>query len=97
MELEEDTRIEKGIELYQNYPNPFNANTEIVYQVQHSGFVRLEIFDIRGSLVKKLIASQQPAGKHWINFNAGELASGVYYYRLKVNNKSITKKLLLLR
>lgn len=68
--------------LNQNFPNPFNPVTQISYSLSNQAFVNLEIFDIRGSLVKQLVNGNEPAGYKSIEFNASGLASGIYFYRL---------------
>lgn len=83
--------------LFQNYPNPFNPSTRINYQIKENNFVTLKVFDSIGREVSTLINKEQPAGNYNIEFSAANLASGVYYYRLSVNDKSEVKKMILLR
>lgn len=83
--------------LEQNYPNPFNPTTKISYQIKENNFVTLKVFDSIGREVTTLINKEQTAGNYSIDFNASSLASGVYYYRLSINNKSLVKKMILLR
>ncbi|MGB8317163.1 MAG: T9SS type A sorting domain-containing protein, partial [Ignavibacteriaceae bacterium] len=84
-------------ELLQNYPNPFNPTTNIKFRIAEIGLVTLKVFDILGREVATLIDEEKPAGQYTINFNAAELASGVYFYQLKAGNFLRTKKLLLLK
>ncbi len=86
-----------SFELKQNYPNPFNPTTVIQYQIPETGFVTLKIYDILGNEVATLINKQQQAGAYRVNFNAGNLSSGVYFYELKTGNFVNTKKMILLR
>ncbi|PJB00437.1 MAG: hypothetical protein CO128_00590, partial [Ignavibacteriales bacterium CG_4_9_14_3_um_filter_30_11] len=65
-------------DLAQNYPNPFNPSTVIKYQLPEQGFVTLKIYDILGREVKTLVNEFKSKGRYSINFNAGNLASGVY-------------------
>ncbi|MCF7814751.1 MAG: hypothetical protein K9N09_10860 [Candidatus Cloacimonetes bacterium] len=103
--------IEKP-ELYQNYPNPFNPSTTISFNVtQTSSFVALEIYNIRGQIVKTLVPSschpELVEGRGTIISNSvvwngtddsgKPISSGVYFYRLKAGEASLTKKMLLLR
>jgi len=81
----------------QNYPNPFNPSTTINYQLPKDGFVTLIIYDILGREVKTLVNEYKAQGRYEVNFNAGNLASGVYIYRIKVNDFSSAKKLLLMK
>ena len=83
--------------LYQNYPNPFNPSTTIKYDISKSGKVELKVYDILGREVKTLIDKEQEAGRYEINFDAHSLASGVYFYRLTVNDYVAAKKMILLR
>jgi hypothetical protein len=78
-------------------PNPFNPVTRISYYIPSDEFVNLSIFDVTGKLVQELIEQQQPAGEHVIEWNAGGMPSGVYFYRLKAGGKVLTKKMVLLK
>jgi hypothetical protein len=85
--------------LEQNYPNPFNPETIIVYNLDKPGFVEIELFNTLGQKVTVLLNEQQPAGSHKLKFNAGryKLASGTYFYSLKVNNNILVKKMVLIK
>ena len=83
--------------LGQNYPNPFNPNTIIKFAIPLREKVELKVFNSIGEEVKTLVNKELEAGYHSIEFNAGSLASGVYYYRLKMNRFEQTKKLILLK
>ena len=83
--------------LFKNYPNPFNPSTTISYQLPKDGFVTLIIYDILGREVKTLVNEFKSQGRYSVNFNASNLASGVYIYRIKVNDFSTSKKLLLMK
>ena len=83
--------------LLQNYPNPFNPTTLISYQLPTPNFVSLEIYDVLGRKIKSLIEERQNSGAHSVTFNAEDLPSGVYFYRLESGTHNETKKLLLLR
>jgi len=83
--------------LLQNYPNPFNPTTVISYQIPQQGFVTLKIFDVLGREVATLVNEEKPAGRYEVNFNAVGLASGVYIYRMKVNDFIESKKMILLK
>ena len=85
-------------ELFENYPNPFNPSTQITYILPHSNFVTLTVYDLRGRTVQTLVSNFQKTGSHSINFDADHLASGIYFYQLKVGNRySDTKKMILIR
>lgn len=89
--------------LYQNYPNPFNPVTNISYEIKHSRFVILRIFNTTGNEVQKLVNLNQDPGEYKIEINGSDLPSGVYFYRLEMNdNKSVptfseTRKMLLVK
>ncbi len=83
--------------LSQNYPNPFNPTTTISYQLPSNAFVVLKVFDILGREVQVLVNQREIAGVHSVTFNASNLPSGVYFYRLEAGTYHDTKKLLLLK
>jgi hypothetical protein len=84
-------------ELKQNYPNPFNPSTTIRFALPQSGEVNLVVYDILGRVVTELAAGNFDAGYHTINFNASDLASGVYFYALRAGDFVSVKKLMLLK
>jgi hypothetical protein len=90
----------KSFSLFQNYPNPFNSRTNILYHLPKDGKVVLEIYSVLGSRVKTLVNQFQVAGTHEISFDAKDLASGIYFYKISVSgseNFSAVKKMLLLK
>jgi Secretion system C-terminal sorting domain len=89
--------IPTGFHLYQNYPNPFNPSTIISYNLHSWSFVTLKKYDNLGKEVKTIVNKFQNAGTHSVSFNAKDLPSGIYFYRLKGNNFSETKKLVLIK
>ncbi|HSW53546.1 MAG TPA: T9SS type A sorting domain-containing protein [Ignavibacteriaceae bacterium] len=84
-------------ELSQNYPNPFNPTTTIRYQIPKDGVVTLKVYDILGAEVATLVNEEKVAGKYEVSFNASSLASGVYIYRLNVNEYVNVKKMVLVK
>ncbi|MDP3148949.1 MAG: T9SS type A sorting domain-containing protein [Ignavibacteria bacterium] len=84
-------------QLIQNYPNPFNPTTTISYNLPKSGLVNLVIYDVLGKEIKRLVSEYKQAGTYKINFDASSLASGVYFYSLRANDYTSTKKMLLLK
>jgi photosystem II stability/assembly factor-like uncharacterized protein len=92
---QEDVPTEFG--LSQNYPNPFNPSTTIRYELPHASRVSLKVYNVLGQEVATLVNETKPAGVHEVQFDAGSLASGFYYYQLKAGAFVGTKKLLLLR
>ena len=96
----EDKNISSLPEKYflsQNFPNPFNPSTTIEYSIPKNSFVKLEVFNVLGSKIAVLVNDYKNPGSYKINFNSGNLASGIYYYRLKVNNYLKTRKMILLK
>lgn len=83
--------------LYQNYPNPFNPTTTIKYDLPNTSDVSLIIYDILGRKVKELVNTKQQAGRYEIQFNASNLASGVYIYQLIADKYFSSKKMILLK
>ncbi len=83
--------------LAQNYPNPFNPSTVISYQIKAPGMVEFSVYNMAGKKVCTLVNRRQNAGRHTVEFKAGDLAGGVYFYRLKYKGLTIVKKMILLR
>ena len=83
--------------LDQNYPNPFNPSTTISFVINHQSFVTLKVYDVLGNEAAALVNEEKPAGKYNVVFNAGSLASGVYYYQLKAGEYTSSKKFVLLK
>jgi hypothetical protein len=95
---EPENDLPTKVELRQNYPNPFNPSTTIAYGLPQTGKVTLEVFDILGRRVATLLNGEnKTAGRHTVNFNASNLASGMYIYRLQAGNSVIIKKLTLIK
>jgi hypothetical protein len=92
-----NSNIIKNYSLEQNYPNPFNPVTTINYQLPKEGIVTLKIYDAIGTEVTTLVHEYKQAGRYNVNFNASGLASGVYFYRLQVNDFTSSKKLILMK
>jgi mannan endo-1,4-beta-mannosidase len=95
------TSADKDFVLYQNYPNPFNPTTTIRYSLRQTGYVRVELFNSLGKLVKVIDKGVRAAGTHslFLSFDNGLFASGVYFYRLTAGpgNFSDTRKMILLK
>ncbi|MFZ2323673.1 MAG: T9SS type A sorting domain-containing protein, partial [Ignavibacteriaceae bacterium] len=83
--------------LFNNYPNPFNPSTTIKYQLPQDGLVTLKIYDILGKEITTLINEEKPAGKYEVNFNASQLASGVYIYKIQAGDFVNSRKMVLLK
>jgi len=83
--------------LHQNYPNPFNANTNISYSLVEAGNVSLKVYDITGRLVATLVNGHQEAGEHVAAWDASNVSSGVYFYKLNAGDYTATKSMNLLK
>jgi hypothetical protein len=83
--------------LHQNYPNPFNATTMFRFDIKEAGKVSLKIFDLMGREVATLVNEERAAGFHTISWDASNLATGIYFYRLEVNGFTDVKKTLYLK
>jgi hypothetical protein len=83
--------------LSQNFPNPFNPSTSISYSVKEAGFVTLKVYNLIGQEVAILVSAKMNAGQYTAAFAANDLPSGVYVYRLEVNNFVAQKKMVLLK
>jgi len=83
--------------LTQNYPNPFNPATTIKFALPVGGVTMLKVYDIAGKEVASLVETDMEAGYHEVNFNASELSSGVYFYRLTSGSFTDVKKMMLVK
>ena len=81
--------------MYQNYPNPFNPVTKINYAIPVDSDVSLILYNLRGHEVARLVDSKRIAGNHSISWNASNVASGIYFYRLKAGDFVQTRKMVL--
>ncbi len=93
----ESAELPETMRLAQNYPNPFNPSTEIKYELPAPSHVRLEVFDATGRSTRVLVDGMRPTGTHVVSFNAGDLSSGLYAYRLQAGGETITRKMTVIR
>ncbi len=98
------TKVEEGKDimvnnftLEQNYPNPFNPGTTISYSIPSSSLVQIKIFNVLGQEISMLVNEEKPTGTYEVNFNASNLPSGVYLYKLQAGNYIETKKMILIK
>ena len=84
-------------ELIGNYPNPFNASTSIYFTLPGTAQVTIEVFDVSGANVAEIDGGLFNPGNHSMNFDASDLTSGIYFYRLSAGDFSATHKMILLR
>jgi hypothetical protein len=96
--VESQTKIPEQLSLSQNYPNPFNPRTTISYSLTRESAVTLKVFDIIGNEVETLLQNERRAeGAYEVTFNAANLPSGVYFYRVFAEGFSDTKKMILMK
>ncbi|MGH7495226.1 MAG: T9SS type A sorting domain-containing protein [bacterium] len=94
---ESPVKVPASFALEQNYPNPFNPSTQIRFTLAQRGEVQLTVYDANGHEVKTLMNGVKPAGEHVLTFDANGLSSGVYFYRLRTEEFTATRKMVLMR
>ncbi len=99
---DENTNPIVNFDLKQNYPNPFNPTTTISYSLDNTSYVEIEIYNLKGQKIKTLVSKSQTKGSHSVEWNGKDVSehtvsSGVYFYKLNVNNQSTMKKMILLK
>ena len=106
MVIVEDPSVTANPELSEiataNYPNPFNPSTTITYSIPSDGLVSIDIYNIKGQLVRQLLSGEQSKGSHSVVWNGKdnngrECSSGFYFYRVSAGNQSLTRKILMLK
>ncbi len=95
--VRELSELPAGYTLSQNYPNPFNPTTMIKFSVPETGFVTLKVYNTLGQEVATLVNEEKRAGSYEVDFNASNLASGVYMYTLSAGKVTLSKKMLLVK
>jgi len=96
-DVENEEIIPTEFSLHQNYPNPFNPSTTINFSIPSSEFVTIKVYDLLGNEVATLIDEYRPAGSYEVDFNAADLPSGVYLYRIQAGDFTEAKKMILLK
>ncbi len=91
------TELLSDFYLAQNYPNPFNPTTTIQYSIPQRSNVTLKVYDVLGSEIATLVNEEKERGVYTVNFNASNMASGMYIYRITAGSFVETKKMILLR
>jgi hypothetical protein len=92
--VQSENQIPANIELYQNYPNPFNPTTSIKYSIDRRQLVTIKIYDLLGNELSTLVNEEKPVGNYKVDFDATEIASGIYFYKLLTSEFLITKKMI---
>lgn len=94
---EDENDLPRRLLLLQNYPNPFNNRTTIQYSLEEPSIISIDIFDILGRQIESIKAGPQPAGYHRVIWDAGNLQSGVYLYKILAGDHSAAEKMILLK
>lgn len=94
---ETDANNPLRFKLSQNYPNPFNPSTSISYSIAKPGVVKLEVFDLLGQKIASLVDRVQTAGEYDVSFEASDIPSGIYIYRLSNNGQTSIRKMTLIK
>jgi N-acetylneuraminic acid mutarotase len=97
VDVEDEIGLPISYKLYQNYSNPFNPTTTIKYQIPELSFVTLKVFNLLGEEIKTLVNEEKPVGTYEFEFNAANLPSGIYFYKLQVGSFIETKKMVLMK
>jgi len=95
--VKDEGSLLENYKLYQNYPNPFNPITNIGFYVPSRAFVSLKVYDVLGNKVATLVNEEKPAGEYKVKYNAQNLCSGIFFYKLDAGDFTQIKKLVLLR
>ena len=95
--VEVEFDIPRDFVLHQNYPNPFNPSTTVKYAIPKTSLVSIKVYDLTGQEVATLVDEMKEAGTYEIKFDARNLASGVYVYRMIADNFTSVRKLNLLK
>ena len=95
--VDDDPSLPTKFSLAQNYPNPFNPSTKIRFQIAEIGYVSLKIYDVLGNEVATLVNEEKPSGIYEVKFDAKNLPSGIYFYKLQSGSFVETKKMVLVK
>jgi hypothetical protein len=96
-EIADNKTLPDDYQLDQNYPNPFNPSTTIRYAVPVNGMVRLTVFNQLGQEIETLVQSVKSAGSYTISWDATDVPTGLYFYRLQAGETVLVKKMMLVK
>jgi len=91
------TALAPSFNLAQNYPNPFNPSTTITFDLAQTNYVTITVFDLQGKTISNIVSDVYPAGRYSVKWNAINLPSGIYFYRMNAGSFVQTRKLILLK
>ena len=91
------TEIPSKYDLAQNYPNPFNPVTNLEFGISNLRFVTLKVYDMLGKEVSTLVNEKQSPGTYQVEFDAGSLTSGIYFYRLTSGDFTDTRRMMMIK
>ena len=89
--------ISDDYKLYQNFPNPFNPVTKISYKIDREGYVSLKVYNLVGQVIRVMVDESQEPGKYSVVFDASDFSTGVYLYKLEVNDFTSVKRMTLIK
>ena len=100
--LGEDLNLPVEFSLFPNYPNPFNPSTIISYGISEDSFVSIDIYDMRGRVVRNLVSQKQVSGRYSVSWDGNDdggnsVSAGVYIYKLSAHNKVLSRKMVLMK
>lgn len=95
--IENEAVLPNAFSLAQNYPNPFNANTQINFTIPTTSDVNLSVYNMLGQKIATLVSETLNAGNHSVNWNASDVASGVYFYKLAAGDKTEVQNMTLIK
>ena len=95
--VDDESNNPNKFQLSQNYPNPFNPSTKIEFSVAAESKVTIKVFNSTGEEIATILNGVVKSGSHTVDFNAGRLTSGIYFYQIKTQNFTATKKMILLK
>jgi hypothetical protein len=95
--VNEEKGLPTSFALSQNYPNPFNPSTTVRFDVSQTSFVTVKVYDILGREVETIVSREMIPGKYTITWNAYQMPSGVYFYRMTAGDFVSQKKMLLMK
>ena len=96
-DVPKEKKMPEEIGLLKNYPNPFNPTTSIAFNLAEATHVKIDIYNSTGQLVNSLLDKNMAAGNHSIEWNASDMASGIYFYKIRVEGMEAVKRLILLK